>query len=120
MQLELFAGLLTVLALIFIIGLIINALFLGVALGFTKGQNRELSTTFVTALGMAIVTAFIPFIGCVIAWWLIKTRHGLGWGGAIVTWIILIIIEGIVLGILFFLFPFLFAGIFSMFIPVFP
>ncbi len=119
MQLELLTGILLLLVVVFLVMLIVNALLLGVALGFTKGQNRELSSTFVTALGMAIVS-LIPIIGCIIAWWLIKTRHGLGWGGAIVTWIILVIIEVIVLLIIYLLFPAMFLGLLGLFIPTLP
>ncbi|MHA1248341.1 MAG: hypothetical protein ACTSPE_13515 [Candidatus Thorarchaeota archaeon] len=58
--------------LVFIIGLIIYAVFLGIALGFVNGENREIGSTFVTGLLMAIV-GVIPFIGCTLQRYFIKT-----------------------------------------------
>ncbi|MFW9918097.1 MAG: hypothetical protein ACFFED_00700 [Candidatus Thorarchaeota archaeon] len=98
-----------IIVLVVVIGIIINALFLGIALGFVNGENRELGTTFVTALLSAIVTV-IPCLGCILAWYFIKTRHELGWGGAIAAWILTFIIEAIVLfAIVFLAFPGLLA-----------
>ncbi|MFW9847833.1 MAG: hypothetical protein ACFFF4_01770 [Candidatus Thorarchaeota archaeon] len=102
MQFEfILASLGTIFILMIIIGLIINALFLGIALGFVNGENRELGSTFVTALGMGLL-GWIPVLGCIISWYLIKTRHEVGWGGAIVAWLLTFIIEAIVLAILIF------------------
>ncbi len=104
------------LVLIFVIALVINAIFLGIALGFVNGQNRELGTTFVTALLMAIVS-LIPILGCILAWYFIKTRHNVGWGGAIAAWLITFIIEAIVIfAIIFLLFP----GLLLAFMPTVP
>jgi len=80
----------------FLISLIVNALLLGVVLGWTKGENREFGDTIVTAIIMAIVN-YIPIIGCIIQWYIIKTRHEQTWGGAIATWIVLIIVYYILL-----------------------
>lgn len=96
-------GFLILIVLFVVIGIIVNALFLGVALGFVNGQNREMGTTFVTALGMALL-GWIPILGCIIAWYLIKTRHNVGWGGAIVAWLLTIIIEAIVIVVIVFVF----------------
>ncbi|MCF2138025.1 MAG: hypothetical protein K9W43_12395 [Candidatus Thorarchaeota archaeon] len=101
---------------VFVILLVINAVFLGIALGFVHGENRELGTTFVTALLMAIVS-MIPILGCILSWYFIKTRHNLGWGGAIVAWLITGIIAGIVLfAIIFLIFP----GLLTAFMPTMP
>ncbi len=83
----------------FVIALIVNALLLGVVLGWTKGENREFGDTIVTALIMAIVN-LIPIIGCIISWYIIKTRHEQTWGGAIATWIVLIIVYYVLLAII--------------------
>ena len=80
----------------FFVSLIVNALLLGVALGWTKGENREFGDTIVTALIMAIV-GIIPLIGCIIGLYVIKTRHEQTWGGAVATWIVLTVIYFIVL-----------------------
>jgi len=83
----------------FAVSLIVNALLLGVVLGWTKGENREFGDTIITALIMAIVN-LIPIIGCIISWYVIKTRHEQTWGGAIATWIVLIIVYYVLLAII--------------------
>ncbi len=82
----------------FLVSLIVNALLLGVVLGWTKGENREFGDTIVTAIIMAIVN-IIPIIGCIISWYIIKTRHEQTWGGAITTWIVLIIVYYVILAV---------------------
>ena len=104
MQLDLILAMLgTITLLMFIVGLIINALMLGVVLGWTKGENREFGTTVITALIMAIV-GIIPGIGCIIQWYVIKTRHEQSWGGAISTWIVLIVVTVVIIVAIIFLF----------------
>jgi drug/metabolite transporter (DMT)-like permease len=98
-----------------VIALIVNALLLGVVLGWTKGENREFGDTIVTALIMAIVN-LIPIIGCIISWYIIKVRHEQTWGGAISTWIVLIIVYFIILAVILMLF---FGGL-ALLIPAIP
>jgi hypothetical protein len=106
MQLDIFPflGTLGTLAvLMVVISFIITALLLGVALGPVNGRNRELGSTVVTALLMALsnLAIIVPLIGpilaCILQWYFIKSRHDVGWGGAIVAWIVLIILQVIVL-----------------------
>jgi len=105
--------------LIFIVSLIIQGLFLGIGLGFVNGQNRELGTTFVTALLMSLVI-WIPCLGCFIAWYFIKSRHEVGWGGALAAWLLGAIIQIIVMIILLiFVFGSVWAIIFGL-IPFLP
>ncbi|MFW9962501.1 MAG: hypothetical protein ACFFCX_02995 [Candidatus Sifarchaeia archaeon] len=105
--------------LIFIINLIIQGLFLGIGLGFVNGQNRELGTTFVTALLMSLVI-WIPCLGCFIAWYFIKSRHEVGWGGALAAWLLGAIIQIIVMILLLiFVFGSVWAIIFGL-IPFLP
>ncbi len=87
----------------FVVGLLVNALLLGVVLGWTKGENREFGDTIVTALINALV-GLIPIIGCIIQWYVIKTRHEQTWGGAISTWIVLIIVYFVILAVVMILF----------------
>ena len=97
MQLEwIFASLGAIVILVIVVFLIVYGLFLGIALGFVNGENRELGTTFVTALGIALL-GWIPILGCIISWYLIKTRHEVGWGGAIIAWLLTAIIAIIVI-----------------------
>ncbi len=111
MQLEFIMALLSILAILVIIGIIVSALLLGVVLGWTKGENRELGTTFVTALflGLSMLLYIIPPLGCIAQWYILKSRHELEWGGAIVTWILLIIVIAIVGVLISLAFPLLFV-----------
>ncbi len=107
----LLANIVTIFILLLVVGIIINAVFLGIALGVVHGENRELSTTFVTALLCGLV-GWIPCVGCILDWYFIKTRHELGWGGAIAAWILTFIIEIVaILVIVFVFFGFMFAAI---------
>jgi len=99
----------------FLVGLIVNALLLGVVLGWTKGENREFGDTIITAIINALV-GLIPLIGCIIQWYVIKTRHEQTWGGAISTWIVLIIVYYIILAVILMLF---FGGL-ALLIPAIP
>jgi hypothetical protein len=55
------------------------------------------------------IVSMIPILGCILAWYLIKTRHEVGWGGAIAAWLLTFIIEAIALVVIVFvvLLPFL-------------
>jgi hypothetical protein len=106
--------------LMFILNLIIQGVFLGIGLGFVNGSNREIGTTFVTALLMSLVI-WIPCLGCILAWYFIKSRHNVGWGGALIAWILGGIIQTIVMILLFiFVFGSLFAAIMAGLLPMFP
>ncbi|MHA2423244.1 MAG: hypothetical protein ACXAEF_00520 [Candidatus Thorarchaeota archaeon] len=100
----------TIAVIMFIVGFIVYGLLLGVALGPAGGENRELGSTFVTALLMALsnLAGIIPIVGfilaCVLQWYFIKSRHETGWGGAIVAWIIVNILVIIVVIVLLFAF----------------
>lgn len=107
-------------AIIVIVGTIIQAIFLGIGLGFVNGRNRELGTTFVTALMMSLVI-WIPCLGCILAWYFIKSRHDVGWGGALVAWILGTIVQIlVVMAILFLFFGGMFAAIMAGLLPGFP
>ncbi|MDF1538309.1 MAG: hypothetical protein P1Q69_05355 [Candidatus Thorarchaeota archaeon] len=117
MQLEWLIAIIGIFGLIVIIGFVvafvITGLLLGVALGPVNGENRNLGSTFVTAFIVALtyLVLLIPVLGiflfCIVIilqWYVIKSRHELGWGGAIVAWIITIILIAIVLVVLLFVF----------------
>lgn len=109
-----------VIFLFFIINLIIQGIFLGIGLGFVKGQNRDLGTTFVTALLMSLVI-WIPCLGCFIAWYFIKSRHEVGWGGALLAWLLGGIIAILVFAaLMIFVFGALWAAILGGLIPAIP
>jgi len=113
-------NLMILIALFFIVGILIQAIFLRIGLGFVNGRNRELGTTFVTALMMTIVL-LIPCLGCILAWYFIKSRHDVGWGGALVAWILGAIVQILVLiAILFLFFGGIFAAIMAGLLPAIP
>jgi len=87
---------------------------------FCDGSNREIGTTFVTALLMSLVI-WIPCLGCFIAWYFIKSRHNVGWGGALIAWILGGIIQILVMILLLiFVFGSIFAAIMAGLLPMFP
>ncbi len=114
--LAIITGFATLIIIVIVVFLIVYGLFLGIALGFVNGENRNLGTTFVTALGIALL-GWIPILGCIISWYLIKTRHEVGWGGAIIAWLLTAIIAAIVIFVVMFA-----AGLslFGLFFPVLP
>jgi len=113
-------NILLIIALFFIVNLLIQGVFLGIGLGFVNGQNRDLSSTFVTALLMSLVI-WIPCLGCFIAWYFIKSRHEVGWGGALVAWLLGgIIMFLVVLAIILFAFGAIWSAIFAGLFPGFP
>jgi len=105
-----------IIGLIIIVALVIQGIFLGIGLGFVNGTNRELSSTFVTALLMSLVI-WIPCLGCIISWYFIKSRHGVGWGGALAAWILGGIIMAIVILAIIFLFFGSMLGLLWAFFP---
>jgi hypothetical protein len=108
-----------VVGLIIIVGIVVQAIFLGIGLGFVNGSNRELGSTFVTALLMGLV-GWIPCLGCILSWYFIKSRHNVGWGGALAAWLLGAIIMFVVIFAIILMF---FGGIFALFggfIPFLP
>lgn len=103
--------------LVFILNLLIQGFFLGIGLGFVNGRNRGMGSTFVTALLMSLVT-WIPCIGCFIAWYFIKSRHSVGWGGALIAWILgAVVMVLVLLAIVFLFFGGIWAAIMGGLIP---
>ncbi len=106
-----------VLALMVIVTLVIYGLLLGVALGFVGGKHKELGSTFVTALLVALVS-WIPCLGCILGLYFIKSRHEIGWGSALIAWILMFIIAIVVIiVILMIAFPAIWLAMWGMFWP---
>jgi hypothetical protein len=106
-----------VLALMVIVTLVIYGLLLGVALGFVGGKHKELGSTFVTALLVALVS-WIPCLGCILSLYFIKSRHEIGWGSALIAWILMFIIAIVVIiVILMIAFPAIWLAMWGMFWP---
>jgi hypothetical protein len=94
-----------VLLLLIVIYFVIAGLLLGIALGFVGGKKRELSSTFITALLIALVSP-LPCLNCILGLYFIKSRHSVGWGGAAIAWILTFIIAIIVVvAVVLLLFP---------------
>lgn len=91
------ANFLVVVVVALVLFLVLGAVFLMIGLGMVGGKKREFGTVFVTNLIGVILQEFIPCVGCIIFWYIIKTRHETGWGGAIGAWLISIIIPAIIL-----------------------
>jgi len=83
----LFGGLVGLLILVFILTLVMGSIFLLIGLKAVNAPVIDFGKVMVTVLLMAIV-AVIPCLGCILQWYFIKTRHEIGWGQAIVAWIL--------------------------------
>ncbi|OLS22610.1 MAG: hypothetical protein ThorAB25_25280 [Candidatus Thorarchaeota archaeon AB_25] len=114
------AAIILLVFIVFIVSFLIQGIVLGVGLGFVNGQNRNISSTMVTSLLMALVI-WIPCLGCFIAWYFIKSRHEVGWGGALVAWLLGGIITILVMVLLLmFVFTGFWAAIIGGLIPPLP
>ncbi len=88
------AGLITFMVALFIISLLIGSFFfwVGLKLVGTPESKMGFGGIIVTWLVSSILIAFIPILGCILAWYFIKIRHTDSWGMAIVAWFIAILI----------------------------
>jgi len=105
------------LVIIFFIVWLLGSFFLWLALKMidVPEEKRSFGSVMITALLNGLVSAFIPFIGCIIAWWIIKARHTDTWGKAIAAWILSIVLPIIIgIGII------IIAGIPFLFMPTGP
>ncbi len=102
------AVILIFLVFLIIITWILGALFLMVGLGAVGGKHRELGPVMITVLIGAIL-GWIPCLGCILYWYMIKVRHDTSWGGAIGAWVIAWIIPIVIVLVVawFVLFPLL-------------
>ncbi|MHA1147225.1 MAG: hypothetical protein ACTSR8_03175 [Promethearchaeota archaeon] len=80
-----------ILILIIIIALLINTIFLKIALRIVDSKHTDFGEVFVTALICAILN-LIPCIGCILSWFVINARHDTGLVMAIVVWLLAILI----------------------------
>ena len=106
-------GLIGILVIAFLIGWIVGSFFLYIGLGVAgvPPEERGFGSVMITTLLVSLVQSFIPLVGCIIAWWIIKIRHTDSWGGAIVAWIVAMIIPIIiVIGIILLFYPSMLTG----------
>lgn len=107
-------GLITIVVIViiaFLIGILLQAFFLYLALKIVDARNDNFGSVFVTALINTLI-GWIPCIGCILSWVVINSRHDTGFGMAIVVWLLsgliaLIIVVAVVFGLAIFLPPFL-------------
>ncbi|MFX0055119.1 MAG: hypothetical protein ACFFAX_01160 [Promethearchaeota archaeon] len=104
------------LALFGIIMIIVNILILGWALRYVGGTNTDFMDAAISAILISILTAFIPCLGCIISLYILTLRHDIGWGSALIAWIIAALIS-IVVAILVFI---TFFGGLGAFLALFP
>lgn len=113
-QLMIFGGLIGLIILVFVLTLLIGSVFLLIGLKVVNAPVTDFGTVFVTVLLMAIV-GVIPVLGCILQWYFIKTRHEVGWGQAILAWLLAGLIPLVIaLGVSLFLgwgMPFMGGGI---------
>ncbi|NHJ12686.1 MAG: hypothetical protein EAX95_03380 [Candidatus Thorarchaeota archaeon] len=96
-------GYVLIFALIF---MVVSIMSLGIALRYVGGKNTDFFSSLVSAILMVILTVFIPCLGCIIALYLLKLRHNISWGGAIIA----ILLTGIIALAAYIAVAFLFFG----------
>ena len=111
-------GLLLYLVIFAIIFIIISVVSLGWALDRVGGQDTGFGSVFITSILMGLVM-IIPCLGCVLALWVIKSRHSVGWMDSLIAWIVAVIVSLVIFIIIAFMFLGGLAGIFAL-IPGFP
>ncbi|MHA1339861.1 MAG: hypothetical protein ACTSRZ_06945 [Promethearchaeota archaeon] len=100
-QAELFGLNIGVLIGVLLLELVLAAVFLLLGLKVVDAENREFGTVIVTAIIMWLV-GLIPIVGCIIQWFIIKSRHNTTLGKAIVAWLLAGLIPmAIMFGIMF-------------------
>ena len=113
-QLLVLGGLVGLIILVFVLTLLIGSVFLLIGLKVVNAPVTDFGKVFVTVLLMAIV-GVIPCLGCILQWYFIKTRHEIGWGQAILAWLLAGLIPLVIaLGVALFLgwgIPFMGGGI---------
>ncbi|MFW9801940.1 MAG: hypothetical protein ACFFFC_04780 [Candidatus Thorarchaeota archaeon] len=100
-----------------IIFIIISVLSLGWALDRVGGQDTGFGSVFITSLVMGLVM-IIPCLGCVLALWVIKTRHSVGWMNSLIAWIVAVIVSLVIFIAIAFMFLGGLAGLFALFPPL--
>jgi len=109
-------GFMVIFAAVFIIVAILS---LGWALDRVGGKDTGFFNTLISAILMVILSVFIPCLGCIIALYLLKLRHRIGWIDAIVALVITAVLALIIFIVITFAF---FGGIGALLalIPPFP
>ena len=107
------------LAIFGIIMIIVNILILGWALRYVGGTNTDFMDAAISAILISILTAFIPCLGCIISLYILTLRHEIGWGSALIAWIIAALISIVVTVLIFILFFVGIAGLLNL-IPALP
>lgn len=99
------AQLITLMIILFLVAWLVGSFFLWLALKMIGIEEERMTfgSVMITSLLSALVTSFIPLIGCIIAWWIIKERHTDTWGKAIAAWILWLVIPLIIVFVVVFI-----------------
>ncbi|NHI83833.1 MAG: hypothetical protein EAX81_06000 [Candidatus Thorarchaeota archaeon] len=89
-----------------VIFMIVSIMSLGYALNYVGGKNTGFFSSSISAILMVILVVFIPCLGCIIALYLLKLRHNISWGKAIIA----VLLAGIIAIAAYIVVAFLFLG----------
>jgi hypothetical protein len=73
------------------LSLLLMTIFLRIGIKAVGGKHLEFGAVFLTAL-IGYLVELIPCIGCIIYWFIIKSRHDTSFGGAIGAWLLAFLI----------------------------
>lgn len=80
---------------IFVVQLLIGALFLKLAIGWLKGQNKGFGAVFLTYI-LGQLLSIIPCLGCILTMVITKKRHEISFWTSVAAWLIGGILAGLV------------------------
>lgn len=94
---------------LFVVQLLIGALFLKLAIGWLKGQNTGFGAVFLTYI-IGQLLSIIPCLGCILAMVVTKRRHEIGFWSSVGAWLIGGILASLVSYAVSFLLAFVLGG----------
>jgi len=89
----LLAGAVILIVLFILISILIGTICYKIAFGVVDAKNEDWKSVLITSVICALV-GWIPCLGCILCWYIIKSRHDLSWGKAIIVWLIAVIVSG--------------------------
>ena len=93
----------TVIVVILLIEIVLGAFFLWLGLKAVDSSDDSFGRILVTQL-LNMLAGLIPCVGCILQWYIIKSRHDTSWGGAIGAWLLAGLIPIVIIIIVAFIF----------------
>lgn len=110
--------LIIIIVLYIVLSLLIQTVFLKLALRVVDHKHDDFGEVFITSL-LCMLVSWIPCLGCILCWVIINSRHETGFGSAILVWLISILLALVITIIIIFVVVVVVMGV-SLAIPFFP